>query len=222
MYETQFQAALENIEQGRSSQEISSKDGNVPPKRETKKEIVIRNVVYSTLNKLTSAPQMSFLEKKRKVDFVDWDSDKNWDVEHIHRCDFSLLPMTIKLILCKHDCSMVPITHNQLGVWREIEAPENFWGVERNSSSSPQQQPLSPEAGNITQEEDVDVGEELNVPTTIVTMESGRFTVLEAAPRVKKIKRDKNILKNHKLTNLTIHGAYSQELKDFSSKFSFC
>ena len=89
---------------------------------------------------------------------------------------------------------MVPVTHNQLGLWREIEALENFWGVERDPSSPPQQQPLSPEAGNITQEEDVDVGEELNVPTC-VTPESGSFTALEAPPPVKKIKRDKNIFK---------------------------
>ena len=50
-------------------------------------------------------------------------------------------------------------------------------------------------SSNITQEEDVDVSEELNVPTTIVTPEGDRFTVLEAPPPVKKIKRDKNIFK---------------------------
>ena len=125
VYETQFQAALVIIEQGRSSHEISSKDGNAPRKWETKKEIVIPNVVYSMLNKLTSAPQKSILERKRKVDFVDWDSDENWDVEHIHRCGLSLLPMRIKLILCNHDCSMVSIAQNQLDVWREIEGLEN-------------------------------------------------------------------------------------------------
>ena len=82
VYETQLQAALVIIEQGRSSQEISSKDGNAPPKWETKKEIVIPNVVYSKLYKLTSDPKKSIFERKRKADFVDWDSDENWDVEH--------------------------------------------------------------------------------------------------------------------------------------------
>ena len=125
------------------------------------------------------------LERKRKVDFVDCDSDENWDVEHIHRCNPSQLPMTRKLSLCKHDCSMIPITQNQLGVWREIEALEKFWGVERDPSSTPQQQPLTPEPGNITQE-DVDVREELKVLTTIVTPEGGRFTVLEAPPPMKR------------------------------------
>ena len=144
---------------------------------------------------VTSAPQKSILERKRKVDFVDWYSDENWDVEHIHRCDLSLLPMTIKVILCKHDCSMVPITQNQLGVWREIEALENFWGVKRDPSSPPRQQPLSPEGGNITQEEDVDVGEELNVPTTCVTPEGGSFTAFHRQQPLKNIKRDKNIFK---------------------------
>ena len=116
---------------------------------------------------------------------------------NIHRGDLSLLPMTIKFILCKHDCSRVPISQKQLGVWRGIEALGNFWGVERDASSPPQQQqPLSPEAGNITQEEDVDVGEELNVPTTIVNPEGGRFTVLEAPPPVKKIKREKHFQKS--------------------------
>ena len=90
---------------------------------------------------------------------------------------------------------MVPITQNQLGVWREIEALENFWGVERDPASPPQQQPLSPEAGNITQEEDVDVGEELNKSTTCVTPEGGSFYALGAPPPVKKIKTDKNIFK---------------------------
>ena len=121
--------------------------------------------------------------------------DENWDVEHIHRCDLSLLPMTIKVFLCKHDCSMVPITRNQLGVWREIEALENFWGDERDLSFPQQQQPLSPEEGNLTEEDDVDVGEELNVLTTLVTPEGDRFTVLKSPPPVKKIKRDKNIFK---------------------------
>ena len=101
----------------------------------------------------------------------------------------ALLPMTKKLILCQHDCSMVPITQNQLGVWREIEALENFWGVERDPSSPPKQQPLSPEEGNITQEEDVNVDEELNVPTTNVTPEGRRFTVSKAPPPVKKKKK---------------------------------
>ena len=205
VYETQFQATLVIIEQGRSSQEISSKDGNAPPEWETKKEIVIPNVVYSRLNKMTSAPQKSILERKRKVDFVDWDSDENWDVEHIHRCDLSLLPMTIKVILCKHDCSMVPITQNQLGVWREIEALENFWGVERDPSSPPQQQPLSPEAGNVTQEEDVDVGDELNVPTIIVTPEGDRFCFESAATSEKDKKRTKTVSKKPNLTNLFVH-----------------
>ena len=190
VYETQFQAALVIIEQA-----ISSKDDNAPPKWETKEETVKPNVVYSKLNKLNSAPQKSILERKRKVDFVDWDSDENWDVEHNHRCDLSLLPMTIKVILCNHDCSMLPITQNQLGVWSEIGALENFWGVERDPASPPQQQPLSPEAGNITQEEDVDVSEELNVSTTCVTPKGGSFTALEAPPPVKKTKTDTNIFK---------------------------
>ena len=51
-------------------------------------------------------------------------------------------------------------SHHSEPTWRlrEIEALENFWGVERDPSSPPQQQPLPQEAGNITQEEDVDVG----------------------------------------------------------------
>ena len=90
---------------------------------------------------------------------------------------------------------MVPVTQNQPGVWREIEAPENFWGVERDPSSPPQQQPLSPKASNLYQVEDVDAGEELNAPTTFDTTVGGRFHVVEAPPPVKKIRRGGNIFK---------------------------
>ena len=83
---------------------------------------------------------------------------------------------------------MVPITQNQLGVWREMEALENVWCVERDPSSPTQQQPLSPEAGIINQEH-IDVGEELNVPTTCVTPEGGSFTVFGSATTSEKLKK---------------------------------
>ena len=113
-YETEFQAALVIIELGRS-QDISSKDDNSPTKWETKKKIVLPNVVYNKL-KLASSPHQSksILERKRKMDYVDWDSNEHWDGEQIYCCDLPLIPVT-KRILCKYECSIVPTTNNQLG-----------------------------------------------------------------------------------------------------------
>ena len=133
------------------------------------------------------------------MDYVDWDSDEHWDVKEIHRCDLLLVLITIKRILCKHFCSMVPIINNQLGVGMEIESLEAFWDLERDLSSPPPQS-VSPEACNVTQDEEIDVGEELTVQTTIVTPEGSRFSVLEAPPPlVKKVKKtQKKRLKRHK------------------------
>ena len=86
---------------------------------------------------------------------------------------------------------MVPITNDQLGVWRENEPLEAFWVVERDPSS-PTLQPASPVAGNITQDEDIDVGD-LSAQTTIVTPEGSRFSVVEAPPpQVKKMESHKH------------------------------
>ena len=60
---------------------------------------------------------------------------------------------------------MVTITNDQLSVWREFESLEAFRGVEWDSTS-PTPQPISPVASNVTQDEIIDVGEELTVRTT--------------------------------------------------------
>ena len=130
-YETEFQAALVIIEQGRSH-EFSSKKDNSPTKWETKKEIVLTNVVYNKIKLASSlGKSKSILERQRKMDCVDWHSDEHWDVEQLHRCDLPLITVTIERILCKHDCSMIPICNNQLGVWREIESLKGFWECRR-------------------------------------------------------------------------------------------
>ena len=60
----------------------------------------------------------------------------------------------------------------------------------------PTSQPASTEAGNVTQDEDIYVGEELTVHTTIITLEGSGFSVADAPkPPVKKIGRDKDIFK---------------------------
>ena len=91
----------------------SSKDDNLPAKWETKKDIVLPNVVYNKL-KLDSSPHKSksVLDRKREMDYVVWVSDEHWDVEQLHRCDLFLLPITKTRSLCQHDCSMVAITNN--------------------------------------------------------------------------------------------------------------
>ena len=174
-----FKQHLLIIEQGRS-QEISSKYDNSPTNQETEKQIVLPNVVYSKLE-LAFGPHKSkqFLERKRKMDKIDWDLDEHWDVEQKYLYDLPLLPITIKRILCEHDCSMVPITNNQLGVSREIDSLKAFWRLERDPPSPPQ--PASPEA-DVTQDKDIEVDEELIVPTTLVTPQGNRFIVLEAPP----------------------------------------
>ena len=51
--------------------------------------------------------------------------------------------------------------------------------------SFPTAQPASPVAGNVTQDEDIDEGEELTAHTTIVTPESSSSSVVEAPPKGK-------------------------------------
>ena len=153
---------------------------------------------------MASSPHQakSILERQRKMDYFEWDSIEHWNVEQRQCCDLPLLPIAMKRILCKHDCSMVPITNNQLGVWRVIKSLEAFWGVERDPFFL-LPQPSSPDSCNVTQDEETDVGEELTVHTSVVTAEGSRFSVLEAPPPlVKKIERDKNISKKPKLTYL--------------------
>ena len=122
------------------------------------------------------------------MDNVDCDSDEHWDVEKLHRCDLPLIPITKQGILSKHGCSVVPIANNQMGVSRKVDWLKTFWCVGRDPSS--QQQPASAEAGNVTQDEDNDVGHELTVQTLIVNPQGCRLSVLEAPPPpVKKRRR---------------------------------
>ena len=100
-----------------------------------------------------------------------------------------------KRILCEHDCSLLAITNSHLGARGEIESLEAFWGVERDPSS-PTPQSASPVAGNVLQDEDIGVSEELTVQTTNVTSEASRFSVVEAPPLLaQKMKKDKVLLK---------------------------
>ena len=156
------------------------------------KEIFQPNVMYNKL-KLASSPHKSksILKRKRKMDYVDWESAELWDVEQILRRDLPLLPVTIKRNLCQPECSLVPITNNQLGVRREIELLEAFRGVEWDPSSTTPQT-ASPVACNITQDEDIDVGEELTVRTIVTRDGSGKKM------------ETKTFSKKPKLTNLTI------------------
>ena len=55
---------------------------------------------------------------------------------------------------------MVPITNKHLGVWRETESSNAFWGVEEDPSS-PMPQIATKVAGNVIQDEDTDVSEEM-------------------------------------------------------------
>ena len=78
------------------------------------------------------------------------------------RCEIPFLPLKIKSILCKHDCSMAPITANPLGVCREKDLFDSFCGP---SPTAPQL--LSTAAGH-GKEKYVDVGEELRNLTKLM------------------------------------------------------
>ena len=97
------------LEQQREEDQDEERDKNSAVKWETKKEILLLNIVFNKNAKL-SVSASTILQKKRKLDCVfEWgDSNENWDVEEIHHSDLPMLPINIKRILCKHDCSMVP------------------------------------------------------------------------------------------------------------------
>ena len=74
---------------------------------------------------------------------------------------------------------MVPIIINYLSVWTEIELFQAFWDVERDPSS-PKPQPASPVPRKVTQDEDIDVGDELTVHKTKFYPGGSRFRLVEA------------------------------------------
>ena len=63
----------------------------------------------------------------------------------------------------------------------------------KRDTSCPTRQPSSPVASNVTQDQEIDVGEELTVQATTVTSEGSIFSVLEALPPPIKGKRVKKI-----------------------------
>ena len=180
IYETQFQKALSIIEQGWSDEN---------DRWETKQHILLPNEVY---RKLSRPPTEKTILEKRKIDAVYSEAESSWAIESLHRCDLPMLPVQIKRILCRDDCAMVPITENQLGVWREVDSLEDFWGVEHDPASpSPQ---MSPEV--CTKDDDVTKrGDDLATSPQPVTPDSTRAAVFEPPPVKKAKKQEKKLLK---------------------------
>ena len=160
IYETQFQKVLLIIEQVRS-------DKN--DRWETKQHILLPNMVFHKLSKQTTGK--TILERKRKTDSMDCEAASKWDIESLHRCDLTMLPIQIKRILCKDDCAMVPLTENQMGFFSEVYSLEDSWGVEHDPASpSPQ---VSPEdLVCTTEDEETRNGDDLTVSPQIVTPDS--------------------------------------------------
>ena len=131
VYETQFQKTIVIIEQQKEEDQVE--------KRDKKFGVEVRNQKRKFATQHWIKQNRQVIGTRKYIKYCVFERaglNEDWDVEEIRHSDLTMLAININCILCKHDCSMVPIRPNQMGIWREMESLENLWDVENDPEST--------------------------------------------------------------------------------------